>query len=461
MTRRLAVAAVLLGLSALPAARSQELVVGGEAVMLPSLTLSPRLAQLASPRLRTELQTIAGVYGERAELRAAATVWHEITDPASADRMEIEPDDPESPDLDDLQSSGVSLDELRLRLVPSRWAVVEVGRFRHRVGRAVLLSPNDTYTSVSFDTVARGDVDAAGTAQTLATATAFFGSASLTLVAVPVPAVPQLVEPGSIWIPRLPSDEVIDDPRISDDPVPLNEVFAERTRRILEPYRRVSGGAHAGVVAGPVDLLVFYYHGVDPTPVPRVFVDVAHGRYDLHVVPEEALIDSFGFAAESVAGSSTIWVDAALVPNKTIAATTIDPYSKRSRLKTAPTLAGVAGASYRAGGLDLLLLGEYYAGHSFLPDGVRADEVVEPVLANDLLLSARLRAGARSQWSFVLGGLVSFDDGGSVLSASVAWEPAPAVTASVQAPVFLGPADSDFGQYRDIVHVVSEIRVSY
>ena len=340
----------------------------------------------------------------------------------------------------------------------SPWAAVEVGRFSHRVGRAVLLSPNDTYTSVSFDTVARGDVDAAGTAQTLATATAFFGSASVTLVAVPVPAVPQLVEPDSIWIPRPPADEVADDPRISD------EIFAEPTRRILEPYRRVSGGAHAGVVVGPVDLSVFYYHGVDPAPVPRVrvdFPDADRDSYDLYVAPEEALIDSFGFAAEGVAGSSTIWADAAFVPNKTIATTAIDPYSKRSRLETAPTLAAVAGASYRAGGLDLLLLGEYYAGHSFLPDDVSADDVVEPVLANDLLLSASLRTGARLQWSFVLGGLVSFDDGGAVLSASVAWEPAPAVTASVRAPVFLGPADSDFGQYRDIVRVVSEIALSY
>ncbi len=450
--RAIATVVLLLVLASCPSAPAQEVVMGGEAALLPSLTLSPRLAQLVSPRLRTELQTVTALYGERAELRAAATVWHEITDPGSTDRTDIDADDPGATDTARLQSTGVTLDELRLRLTPAPWAVVELGRFRYLVGRASLLSPNDTYTSVSFDAIVRGDFDAAGSAQTLATATAFFGPASLALVAVPVPAVPQLVEPGSIWIPRPPADEVADDPRISD------EMSAEPTRRIDEPYRRVSGGAYAGAVLGPIDLSAFYYHGVDPAPVPRARIDPAD-EYDLYLAPEEALIDSFGVAAEGVAGSSTMWLDASFVPNKKLATTTIDRYSKRSRLETAPTLTAVGGASYRARGPDLLLVGEYYFGHSFLPEDVAASDVVVSPLANDLLLSANLRLGGRSQWALALAGLVSFDDGGAVLSASIEGEPTPSVRAALRAPVFLGPADSDFGQYSDIVHVVSEIRV--
>lgn len=439
-----------------PSAPAQEVVVGGEAALLPSLTLSPRLFELAHPRLRSQLTTITSVYAENIELRASATLWHEITPPTV--------DELEATGVESLETTGVALDELTLRATPAPWAVVELGRFRYPVGRAFLLSPNDTYTSVSFDAIVRGDFDAAGSAQTLATATAFFGPASFTLAAVPVPAVPQLVEPGSLWIPRLPVDEVIDDPRISPDPVTLNEIFAEPTRRIDEVWERVSGGAHAGVFLGPVDVSLYYYHGVDPAPVPRARIDFPNApidSYDLYVAPEEAVIDSFGLAAEGVAGSSTLWLDASFVPNKTLATTTISQYSKRSRLETAPTLTAVGGASYRAGGPDLLLVGEYYFGYSFLPEDVAAEDVVVSPLANDLLLSANLRLGGRSQWALALAGLVSFDDGGAVLSASVEWKPTTNVRSALRAPVFLGPADSDFGQYSDIVHVVSEIRVLF
>lgn len=446
--RRFATVALLLVVIALPVARAQDLVIGGEAAVLPSLTLSPRLFELARPRLRTEFQTATRVYDDLAELHAAATVWHEAADVGS----------------DELQSSGVLLDELRLRLMVSPWAAVEIGRFRHRIGRAFLRSPNDTYTSVSFDAVVRGDVDATGSAQTLATATAFLGPASLTAVVMPVPAVPQLVEPGSIWIPRLPLDEVIDDPRIFDEPVTLNEIFAEPTRAVEEPYWRVSGGVHAGVVLGPVDLLLYYYHGIDPAPVPRSRIDFPRApirSYDLYIAPEEVIINSFGLAAESVTGSTTFWVDAAFVPDKTISTNRIDPYSKRSRLETVPTVTAVAGASYRAGVVDLLLLGEYYFEHSFLPDDVALADVVVSPLSADLLLSANLRLGERSRWALALAGLASFDDGGAVISASATWEPMSGVTAALRVPVFLGPGDSDFGQYKDIVHIVSELRYSF
>ena len=427
---------------------AQDVVAGGEAVLLPSVTLSPLLVDPIQPRLRTEFRPIVRVSGELIELSASARIWHEIPDP----------------DSPVLESGGASLDELRLSFTPAQWLRVELGKTTLPAGKALLLSPNDLYAGRSLDAILRGDLEPAAGTQILVAGTVFLGPGTFTLVGVPVPAVPQLFEPGSIWIPRFPVDEVIDDPRISSEPVTLGEIYAEPTRVTLEHYQRVSGGAHVGMYLGPVDLSLLYYHGVDRSPVPRVRIDFPQApvdTYDLYLAPEEAIVDSFGIVAEAVAGSSTFWIDAAYVPNKTVTTTTIDPYSKRSRLLTAPALTAVAGASYAARSLDLYLTGEYYFGHTFLPDGVAAEDTVVSPLSNDVFVSISMRAGARSRVGISLAGIASFDDSSGVVSLSVAYEPSPAFTAAIRAPLFLGPPDSDFGQYHDILHIVSEIRYRY
>jgi hypothetical protein len=444
MRRNLAWLVVAWSLAPPAPVAAQEIVTGGEASIRPSVTLSPRLEERILPLVRSEYRAITAVYGESVVLRASVRVRHDVPDRVSPDYT----------------ATSVSLDELRLSFTPAPRLSVDVGKYARPTGRALLLSPNNPFTTSTFESLVQGDLSAVGGSQTMVAVTSFLGPVSLGAVLVPAPVVPRVVEPGSIWTPRLPLDQVIDDPRISPDPVELGEVFSEPTRVVEEHYRRVSGGLEAGLSLGAFDLSLLYYHGIDPVPVPRARIDfpeAAPDSYDLIFAPQEAIVDSFGLVAEAAARDATFWLDAAWVPNRTLTTTRVDPYSKRTRLETAPTITAVGGVSYAFTAVDVRLVGEYYFSHSFLPDDVAADDVVFPPLSSDLLGLLRVRAGAASRWAIALGGIASLDDRSGVVSLSIAYEPTPALSAAIRAPVFLGAADTDFGQYRDVVHVVAEV----
>ena len=431
-----------------PALAAQEVVTGGVAAVRPSVTLSPRLEERVVPLVRSEHRSIVAVYGESVALTVSGTLWYEIPDPAS----------------DTLGSTGVSLDELRVSFSPARFLSVDLGKFVRPTGRALMLSPNDPFMTPVFDSLARGDLSGVGGGQTMIDVTSYLGAVSLSVVLVPAPVVPRLVETDSIWIPRLPLDQVIDDPRIAPEPVELGDVFAEPTRVVEELYRRISGGVEAGITAGPVDVSLLYYHGIDPVPVPRARIDfpqAAPDTYDLIFAPQEAIVDSFGLVAEGVARDLTWWLDAAYVPNRTLTTTRVDPYSKRTRLETAPTITAFAGTSYAFRPVELRLFGEYYFSHSFLPDDVQRETVVFPPLSADVLALAQLRLGPASQWSVALGGIASLDDRSGVVSLSLGYDSPQGVSAAIRAPLFLGATDTDFGQYRDVVQIAGGISFRY
>lgn len=427
---------------------ASEIVFGGEAGIRSVLTVSPRLDQLVELLLRSEYTAIVAVHGDAVRLSAAATVWHQTPVTGS----------------DAPHEHGVLLDEVRLSIASGDRLTFDVGRFPHAGGRAMIASPNDPFAAASFDRLLRGDLSGSATPQTLAIARVFmrYGYAALTLM--PVPKVPQLLASGSIWIPAMPLDRTIDDTELSDEPVTLGEIFAESTRSIEEPYRRISGGVEAGFTAGPVDLSLVYYHGIDPNPVPRARISfplVPPLTYDLSFAPEEVVIDSFGLIAESAFGSATFWIDAAYVPNRTLATTQIDRYSKRTRLIGAPTIRGVAGASYRVQDLNLLLLAEYHHTHSFLPVGVPAESVVRTPLVSDLVVAAQVSAGAEQTWKLSAGGIVSLDDASGIVLVSLDRESWSGLAVSLSVPVFVGAASTSYGQYGDIFNVAATLRYGF
>ncbi len=429
-----------------------EIVLGGEAGLRGAVTVSPRIEERVEALLRARYTGMATVYGDILTLTAAATVWHERPADEGADD-----DSPKSP-------YGAELEELRLSLFPPGPLVYDIGRFRHMPGRALIGSPNDYYTTVSVERLLRGDFAEPGGPQTLLAARALGRVWYAGLVVMPVPDTPQLVAPGSIWLPAFPLDRTIDDPNLSDEPLTLEEVFAEPTVPIPEPYRRVSGGVEAGLTLGRFDLALLYYRGIDPNPVPRIrvsFPSVPLRAYNLSLAPQEVLIDSFGLVGETAAGAATFWVDTAFVPNHTLTTTEIDPFSKRSRLVVAPTIKAVAGAGYRIDAARLRLFAEYHHRHSFLPDAVPADTIVRTPLSSDLVLSARVSAGRRSTWTLSSGGILSFHDASAAAFVSALFESWSGVYAGLSAPLFIGGPDSDYGQYRDIAHVMMSVGLRF
>ena len=422
-----------------------EIILGGDAGLRGAVTVSPRIEERVEALLRTRYTGMASVYGDTLTLTAAATVWHE------------RPGDKDADDGSPKSPYGAELEELRLSLFPPGPFVYDIGRFRHMPGRALIGSPNNHFTTVSVERLLRGDLLEPGGPQTLLAARALGRAWYAALVVMPVPDTPRLVGPGSIWLPAFPLDRTIDDPDLSDEPLTLEEVSAEPTVAIPEPYRRVSGGVEAGLTLGRVDFALLYYRGIDPNPVPRIrvsFPSLPLRAYNLSLAPEEVLIDSFGLVGETALGAATFWVDTAFVPNHTLTTTEIDPLSKRTRLVVAPTIKAVAGAGYRIDSARLRLAAEYHHRHSFLPDAVPADTIVRTPFSSDLLLSARMSAGRRSTWTLSAGGVLSFHDASAAAFLSVLFESWSGAYAGVSAPFFAGAPASDYGQYQDIAHVM-------
>lgn len=429
-----------------------EIVIGGDAGLRGTVTVSPRIEERVEALLRTRYTGIATVYGDILTLTAAGTVWHE------------RPADEGAEEESSTSPFGAELEELRLSLFPPGPFVYDIGRFRHMPGRALIGSPNNYYTTVSVERLLRGDFAEPGEPQTLLAARALGRAWYAAVVVMPVPDTPRLVAPGSIWLPAFPLDRTIDDPNLSDEPLTLEEVFAEPTAAVAEPYRRVSGGIEAGLTFGPVDLALLYYRGIDPNPVPRVrvsFPSLPLRAYNLSLAPEEVLIDSFGLVGEAVVGAATFWVDTAFVPNHTLTTTEVDPFSKRTTLLVVPTVKAVAGAGYRIDAARLRLVAEYHHRHSFLPETVPAETIVRAPLSSDLVLSARMSLGRRSTWTLSAGGVLSLDDASAATFVSVLFESWSGVYASVSAPFFIGAPASDYGQYQDIAHVMMSVGLRF
>ncbi|MFP4114451.1 MAG: hypothetical protein ACOC2Y_07190 [Spirochaetota bacterium] len=419
---------------------AEELVIGGEVSVRLSATVSPRLEERVLPSVVSEYTSIASAFGESVELRASLNARNETAHPAQGVTSE----------------SSVGLEELHLSATIGPRLTLDAGLFPYRMGSALLLSPNDLFSALSFSDIVSGNLSGPAAKHVLVQATVFVPAGFVTATIAPIPSVPVLVEPDSVWIPRPTQAGTIDDPRFAEEPLELNDVVADPTRPIDHPLERFSAGIVAGVTLGPVDLTAIAYHGVDPTPVARVRVDVPHvpaESYNLHIAPDEAAIDSFGITVDGVAGALGYHLDAAFVPNKTLPTTVVDAYSKRTKVVEAPFAAAVAGATYALDRVPLRVAAEYYHSHAFLPADTDAETVLTGPLACDLFLSADYALGENGDWRPSVAGIVSFDDRSGAVLANLSYSPSASFETRIQAPLFLGSEESDFGQFRDVAYV--------
>lgn len=426
-------------------ASAQELVLGGRASFEPRATLSPRLDQRLSIESITTLAPSLSVRGDLIEFRAQAAVRHAMPGTSPSGSVELE------------------LEELELSVFPSDSIAVRIGRFDYRPGRALMLSPNNFFQTVSYEALLGAGPEFPSQANSIVQLRLLGPQLYAVATVAPVPNVPQLTEPGSIWLPDVGLPPTINDPNLSPEPVEFNESFSEETRPIAEPWRRVSAGIEFGATLGAVDLAVLYYRGVDPVAVPRARVDfprVPLESYDLYFAPEEVQIDAFGLVAEAVLADANMWADTGLTAAQPISTDQVDSLSKRTDLVEPPALEAVFGASYQFGRPNLLLIGEYRRLQP-LWGADRPPELIATPLDNDLLLSATMRLGRRLDWSISPGALVSLDDASAALALSLEYQPQASLRVYLRSPLFLGTSDSDYGQYAGIFTVESGIEYRF
>lgn len=430
----LATALVLVALVWLPA---QDVVFGGRTDARMLLVGGSPVTGLVQPVVTTSFSPRLSVYGSTAELQIDGTISHQLPATIAGVPLEWAGQTPLS----------VSLSQLQLTFYPAPWLVLDVGRFVHAPGRALVLSPVNYFAGYDLDALAGGASTGVQTPATLLQARAFFGSGYAVATVAPVPQTASLPSITAAWVDRLPLPATIDDLAVSQDPVMLDDVTLFQTAALEDPLSRVSTSIQVGATVGPFDLSAFYYHGIDPMPITRAAV-VYDGSdppatFDLWIVPEEATLDSMGVSAEAAFGSATVWTDLGLDLNKHLATNRVDLQARTTDVVETPLFSGVVGASYQIYPPNLLLLAEFRQAYPFSDD----PDLLGVGLSSLGTLLARL-VPADGPVTISAGGVIDLADArrlGGAMFGSVEYSPSAELTVSAQAPLFWGAHNTVFG----------------
>ena len=455
---------VLLLCAASVTAPAADIVFGGESSFTLTVLASERLPGLIEPVSAAVLSPRLSVYGSSAELTVRGALGLAAVQPAALlDLDTVFAIDPSVLAL--MERTGtvplVSLSELRLTLFPADALRVDVGRFTHNPGYALLSSPNRHFGSAGAALLTGAFAGSSGgfadTPATLAAVTGFLGNGFGRLVVAPSPDTPSLPPVPGTWLPDVGIPESIDVPELNpDQPIILQDVIVEPTERLLSGYKRVSASVEAGVSTILGTAGIIYFHGIDRDPVLRSRLDFNRStlptRFDFVVDPLEAVVDVLGLVAETGAGAFTFWMDGAFTFNKTVAKREeVDSLSRRTVLEKVPTIEATAGASYQRD--RALFLAEYAYVHSFTQSPLVRLTVPHLTL---VAVRAQSRSGVlRAE----LGAALSPTDLSAGVYASGAIQPSDELSVTLSVPVVLGAAESFFGQYSNVL--AARLSLSY
>ena len=203
----------------------------------------------------------------------------------------------------------------------------------------------------------------------------------------------------------------------------------------------------AGTAAGPVDLTVIYYHGLDRIPTVTGMVDtngLPVGEFSLSLAAAESVIDAVGASAQTTVGPATLLIDGSYVVGRTFGTTNIVRSATAGLYETetlvVPHVELVAGGMVLLSRPQLLIAAEYR--HGFLGSD-RADVIRLDFPGTALVsLTADFADGL---FSATGAGIVLIPDRSAVIIGSAMFSPSSELSAYLQTPVVVASDGSLLG----------------
>ncbi len=329
---------------------------------------------------------------------------------------------------------------------------LRAGLFTYGPSVADLRPSMDFYMRQDIEPYLSGRPEAARLPAPLVQLTGFVGGFYARVTALPLMLEVPFFESDSIWFPDLgfPTEVEVNFP--SPGTLTLSEI-------IVDPYPSPSGRldevsiqVDAGGTLGPVDFGVFYYHGQDMRPLHTATLEFPNGLFEDYVVrltPVYRVVDVLGGSLLGVAGPVRLYTEHAYRFSDKIVIeqlTATDTGFQTMTYET-PTYTFMVGASYRNAVARLLLTAEYSDTVILEP----VTRMIEPALEQALALGTTWTP-YDGQLALTLLGLMSFPDHSVNTSIRLEGQSRDgSYLARLTLPLFWGEADTELGQYADII----------
>lgn len=338
-----------------------------------------------------------------------------------------------------------SLSSYELRVVPTSFLLVSLGRFHYRPGMAEFLSNSNFYERLDATALLEGRINDTSRAGELLQARVFLGSAYVVLTTTPFVQRHILPATDSPWFPDADIPETITSPPPFGAVIPRGEVSYEN----VEPdvplsIDRLGYSVELGGFLAGFDLSTSWYNGWDNSPLLTARITIpslsADDPFSVALTPVYRKITAVTASARRAFGRFVIWTDNAYTFYKRFLTNRVDIAQRTTQTAEAPYLQHTGGVSATFGS-DVLLLGEYR-----LARAITDEPVLGYFLDNAALLSIQ-KQFFDYRFTVAASGLMSLDDYSTVVLSEVSYAVDESIEIVVGVSTFVGPDDSELGQF--------------
>lgn len=360
--------------------------------------------------------------------------------------------------------SYLDINEFKLSYYPNEKLTIELGQYLHDSTFAAFFSQTAFFRVTDYPNLIKGNLENTFIPTWLVDLSWYSGAYYLRSSFEPFREDIPFFSPDSPWFPNFGFPEEIASPFASDGKIELESVTVtdpEPQDTLTELKNNIGGALEFGGSTGTFDFLFIYYSGRDTTPLytGEVILKGLHEDYRVELHPVNQRISALGTALRTSAGPFILYTEGSYIFNKTFLKDTYysTPAGFETETYTSPFFGFTMGGRFEWWKANLIGTAEYTNGNNL-------EEHYGTVMPffNKMALGNLTWLPLNGLFEFSMTGIISVVDASSAMNTSIKYSPSKGqVTFTLSTPLFFGDENSDFGQYKDLLHPTFSAELSF